>query len=348
MLAVWLIALKTSLVWAEPVEVSVTFPTATKHYQSLLLTGTVESAQDAFLAPLESGVVAKLFVEVGDKVEEGQPLLALDDKLARLGERQALADFKAAEVTLSEAKRLYQEVDELSKRQLAAKTLLAQRMASVTSAEAELSRLQASLDLQREILNRHVLKAPFAGVVYQRAVDVGEWITPATGVLAIVAQQNSRLSVEVPQEYYATLSQFDGPIKVITNSSKQAIVMGHLDRLVAVTNSQTRSFTAHIGLPTETPLLIGMSAQAEIELPETGQTALWLPASTIKQHPDGGVSIFAVENLRAKRVLVKILQQRGEAVLVTNAQANQMYVSTGVDRLRDNAEIKIKNQPPAP
>ena len=326
---------------AAPVDVSVTYPTPTKNYQTLLLTGTVESDQDALLAPLESGLVATLHVEVGDQVEKGQALLTLDNTLALLAERQAIADLKVAEVALADAKRLFQETEALSKQQLAAKTLREQRMSEVASAEAELARQEANLDLQREILNRHVLNAPFAGVIYQRSVDVGEWLTTATGVLSLVSFQNRRLSIQVPQEYYGLLSELNSAIKVLPGSRNQSIVMGKLERMVGVSKSQSRTFTAHVALPSDADLLIGMSAQAEINLPDTEQTVFWLPVSTIKQHPDGGASIFAVINNRAKRILVNIIERRGDAVLVTNAESGQAYVSSGVELITDNTELKI-------
>lgn len=346
-LASWLCAASCFMVQAAPVEVSVGYPVSTKKYQTLLLTGTVETPQDALLAPLESGVVAKLSVEVGDRVEQGQVLLSLDDKLVRLTVRQAEANLTAAQVALKESQRLYQEVETLSRQQLAAKTLLEQRLTNVASAEAEVARLQANLDLQQEILKRHVLIAPFSGVIYQRMVDVGEWITPASGVLALASLQDKRLNIEVPQEYYGLFSQLEGQIKVLPDSRNQSTVMGRLERMVAVSDRQTRSFTAHISLPDDADLLVGMSARAEINLPDTAQTAFWLPATAIKQHPDGGASIFAVVDNRAKRVLINIIQQRGDAVLVTDAQADQAYVTSGVELITDDTELKVNSTSPA-
>lgn len=168
-----------------------------------------------------------------------------------------------------------------------------------------------------------MLNAPFAGVTYQRSIDVGEWITPSTGVLSLVSYQNRRLSIQVPQKYFGLLNQLNSPIKVLPGSRNQSIVMGKLERIVGVSNSQSRTFTAHVALPAEANLLIAMSAQAEINLPDTGQNAFWLPVSTIKQHPDGGASIFAVVNNRAKHILIDIIERRGDSVLVTHAEACQ-------------------------
>ncbi len=67
-----------------PIEVTAAYPVASQKYQSITLSGAVSSANDAFLAPLQAGLVDKLFVEVGDHVQQGQPLLTLDSKLAEL------------------------------------------------------------------------------------------------------------------------------------------------------------------------------------------------------------------------------------------------------------------------
>jgi len=333
---------------AAPIEVSVAYPTATKQYETLILSGTIETAQNALLAPLESGLVASLVVEVGDKVEKGDPLLRLDTRLALLAERQAQANLNAAQVQLDEAERLYAETEALSKQQLAAETLRQERKSGVASAKADMLRLRAALDIQREIVQRHVLQAPFTGIVYERAVDIGEWITPATGVLSLMSLENKRLSIQVPQEYYALFTKMNSPIKVTIDGREALILNGKINRLVAVSNRQTRSFTAHLSLPDNTQILIGSSAKAEINLPGTEHDAFWLPASTIKQHPDGGASVFAVNNNRAERVLVKVMQYRGDKVLVSNAKADQAYVSSGVELLHENAELSVVKEFPRP
>ena len=114
-----------------PIEVTAAYPVASQKYQSITLSGAVSSANDAFLAPLQSGLVDKLFVEVGDKVQQGQPLLTLDSKLAELALQQAEAEVEVGTVAYREAERRLKEVDALSQQQLAAKTLYQQRKAEV-------------------------------------------------------------------------------------------------------------------------------------------------------------------------------------------------------------------------
>ena len=101
-----------------PIEVTAAYPVASQKYQSITLSGSVSSANDAFLAPLQAGLVDKLFVEVGDHVEQGQPLLSLDSKLAELARQQAEAELEVGTVAYNEAERRLKEVDALSQQQL--------------------------------------------------------------------------------------------------------------------------------------------------------------------------------------------------------------------------------------
>lgn len=326
------------------VEVSVAYPVPGQKYQSITLSGAVSSARDALLAPLQAGVVEQLLVEVGDHVTRGQPLLILDSELARLAAQQAEAELAVGNVALNEAERLLNEVDALSQQQLAAKTLFQQREAQVANAKAELARLKATLTLRQEIVARHTLRAPFDGVIYQRDVDVGEWVEPTSAVLGLVSQQNKRLTIEVPQEYYAYFTHLNGAISIHPDTGMHDTITGKLEHLVAASGSQGRSFTAHIALPDTSDLLVGMSAEAEIMLPELENKQVWLPASAIKQHPDGGASVFAINNGKAIRELVAIIRQQGDAVLVAHAREGQLYAISGVSRLFNQASVTISNR----
>ena len=108
--------------------------------------------------------------------------------------------------------------------------------------------------------------------------------------------------------------------------------------------NQGRSFTAHIALPENTDLLVGMSAEAEIMLPQLESKQVWLPTSAIRQHPDGGASVFAINSNKASRVLVNIVRQQGDAVLVANATEGQLYAISGVSRLYNEAAVTVTNR----
>ncbi len=310
--------------------------------QVLSLTGSIEAKQHADLAPLQSGVIAELFVEVGDQVEQGQKLLSLDDKLAQLGLKQAMAQRAAVLAQKHEAERLYKEVIELSKRQLVAETLLGERLSGLEIAKAELGRVDAELAQQEEILARHTLFAPFAGVIAQRHIDVGEWVTQQSPVLTLVEQAGMRLNINIPQEYFKQFANNKDIDVIVTPDVSEAISFdAKLDRLVSVASHSSRTLTGLVNLPDELNLVAGMSARADIQLPMSSQAFVWLPKAAIKQHPDGGTSVFVAEQKRAKRVIVDVVNTEGNQVAVLGADAKHAFIISGVELLKDGDAIRV-------
>jgi len=324
----------SNVIAQNPIQVDVIYPERIEKSQTILLPGTIQAKQHAQLASLESGRVASLVTEVGDVVEEGQVLLSLDDQLAQLQVAGAAAEVKAAELNLQEAKRLYDEVQRLSAQQVVAKTLIAERAALLANAEVELARVKANLSLQQERLKRHNLVAPFAGVIAERNVDVGEWVTPQNAVLTLVAQRDLRLSIEIPQQYHRTLGETHAvEVKVMPDMIGADPIVATLSRLVPVTDTQTRTFTAQIDLPDNATsgLIAGMSANAELTFPDSAQAAIVLPRTAIKQHPDGNSSVFVVVNNRAKRVVTEFSNMPDDQVMIYGQPANQAYIISGVE-----------------
>lgn len=320
--------------------------TAEQHRQTLTLTGTVEAKQNAALAPLQSGVIAALFVEVGDKVVKGQKLLSLDAKLAQLSLAQIKASKTAAQAQKDEAQRLYEEVVKLSKKQLVAETLLAERLSALQIAQAGLGRANAQLKQQQEVLSRHTLYAPFSGVIANRQVDLGEWVTQQTPVYTLVEQNQLRLRVAIPQEYFSQLrgteiSEQKVQVTVTPDFTEGLSFGATLDRLVSVANNTSRTLTGLVYLPDNPNLVAGISAKAVIQLPSDEQTLVWLPKSAIKQHPDGGSSVFTVDGNQAKRLLVKITKQQGQKVAVTGLDVDKPFVVSGVELLKDGDKVKV-------
>ncbi|QOL24821.1 efflux RND transporter periplasmic adaptor subunit [Thalassotalea sp. LPB0316] len=326
-------------------QVDVYLTASGKLQKSLDLTGTIEPKHRSNVAPLQAGVIDALFFEVGDKVEQGQKLLSLDSTLAKLDVEQAKAVMLAKQTQFKEAERLYQEVVALSKRELVAKTLLNERLAQVELAKAALAEAKATLATAKEIAERHTLYAPFAGVISHRHIDIGEWVSQQTTVLRLVAQKDLRLRVAIPQEYYSQLTNAEGiEVVVVPDFNQVQEIPARLNRIVAVADDQSRSIIGLIDLPSDSSLVSGMSAHAMIALPTQDQTIVWLPKTAIKQHPDGGASVFSVENNRVKRRLVSVVSSQAERVAVTGLSAELQVVISGVELLKDNDTVTVNNK----
>jgi pyruvate/2-oxoglutarate dehydrogenase complex dihydrolipoamide acyltransferase (E2) component len=84
-------------------------------------------------------------------------------------------------------------------------------------AAAALGASEASEREQAELLRRHVVPAPFAGVVARRLTDVGEWVSRGTPVIELVATDRVRLDVQAPQERFAAIRE-EAVVQVFADS----------------------------------------------------------------------------------------------------------------------------------
>ncbi|MDN3653312.1 efflux RND transporter periplasmic adaptor subunit [Thalassotalea ponticola] len=341
--AIWSMSLPAT-VHAQPVAVDVVSTKAIDSQKLVSLSGTVEAHQNANLATLQAGVVAEIFVEVGDRVQAGQKLLEIDNTLAQLDLSQAKADVDAALIEVSEAKRQYQESVTLSKQQLVPATQLQERRALIATAESKLARLKAHMDLQQAILQQHTLYAPFNGIISERLIDVGEWVTQQSATFTLVEQNRLRVRVAIPQEYYGLLaSNHNVAVTVLPDFTGAQPIATELDRLVTVSNRNTRALLGYVNLPINSPLLAGMSATVNVQLPTAATAVVWLPKQAVKQHPDGGFSVFAVVDSKAKRYIVDVVQQKQQQMGVVGIPTTHPIVVSAVELLKDGEPVTIND-----
>ena len=122
------------------------------------------------------GLVKEVLVDAGYRVEQGDTLLRLDPAISQQQLAQAKAASREAQAGVIEAKRLVEEAQRLRGENYISATELANREANLALAEAALAAAEANENTRAEELRRHVLPAPFAGVISAKMTEAGEWI----------------------------------------------------------------------------------------------------------------------------------------------------------------------------
>lgn len=136
--------------------------------------GTVEWARRASLGVPVTGVVARVDVVLGDRVESGQALLELDSGRFDAAVDAARARVERLDPDVSEARRELERAEDMYDRTLISEHDLAMVRIALARVEADAAHAQAMLRLAEIDRERRVLRAPFAGVVIERPVEVGE------------------------------------------------------------------------------------------------------------------------------------------------------------------------------
>lgn len=163
------------------------------------LDGVVEAVRQTVVAAQVPGAIVQLDVKVGDRVTAGQVLLRLDARAAEQGTAASEAQVLAARASLDLASK-----DLERQRQLFQKSFISQ--AALERAEAEFRATQAQVNAQlaqagvaRTQGSLHVVRAPFAGVVAEVPVALGDMAMPGRPLLTLYDPAAMRVTAAVPQ-----------------------------------------------------------------------------------------------------------------------------------------------------
>ncbi len=264
-------------------------------HRVLDLTGTVTAMRSARLSVATSGLVAELKVDSGSRVQSGELLLTLDPELAQLQLDSALAEVEQAATALADARRRLAEARKLIPQRSIAESAVRDIEAEVAGDEAALHRAEAQAGYRRGILQRHQLRAPFAGVVSTKLTELGEWIDPGQAVLELVALEDVRLDFPVSEDYLADIHP-DAPLTFSLSANPDQAFSGKVDTIVPITDPGARTFLLRV--LAENPdqrLLPGMSVQARLHL-ATGRSGVVVHRDAILRFPDGRVVVWTVND----------------------------------------------------
>ncbi len=154
---------------------------------AILATGQIEAMQSIELSPDVEGRVVRILVREGSPVAAGTPLFKIDDAELRAQVAQLEADRDLARQSLARTR-------DLLSQKASSQSELERADATMRSTEAQLDRLKVRLA-------RTLVRAPFAGVVGQRFVSLGDYVTSDTRLAALQTVSPQRAAFQVPERY---------------------------------------------------------------------------------------------------------------------------------------------------
>lgn len=163
------------------------------------LDGTIEAVNQGTVAAQTSGRVAAILYDVNDFVPAGAVIVRLHATEQRAGLSQAEAALREASARETEAQTRYQRIADMYERKVVPKAMLDEATATRDAAAARLAAARAALESAQEGVTYTEIRAPYAGIVTKRHVEVGETVHPGTPIMSGLSLQFLRVSVDVPQ-----------------------------------------------------------------------------------------------------------------------------------------------------
>lgn len=305
--------------------------------ETLRSVASVVAVQGVTVSADLPGIVEKIHFESGAKVRRGDLLTELDTSQERAQLAAAESAAKLAGLNLERMKDLHQKG-------VTAQSELDQIQASAEQAEARVGEIRATIERKR-------IRAPFAGVLGLRQVNLGQYLQGGDPVVSLQALDPIYVDFAVPQQEVARLAvghevtaTLEGLTETVSAGSVTAI-----DSVVdpATRNVRVRAKFANAG----EKLRPGMFVEARVAL-GAGKRSVTLPISAVNYAPYGD-SVYVVEEMQGpsgqtylgvRQQVVKLGASRGDQVAVlSGVAAGEQVATSGVFKLRPGAAVLVNN-----
>ena len=321
-----------------PQTVSVTRAGYSEWQPQIEAIGSLRAVKGADLSLEVSGVVESISFNSGDDVEEGALLLKLRtaDDVARLESLQAMAAL--SEITYERDQKQFK--------------MQAVSQATLDTDAANLKNARAQVVQQQAIIDKKVLRAPFAGHLGIRAVDLGQYLGPGTVIVTLQALDPIFVDFFVPQQAVDQV-RLDQAITVHVDAYKGESFAGKIAAINPKVDTGSRNVQVRATLSNpDHKLLPGMYATVEIA---TGspQNYVTLPQTAITYNPYGD-TVYIVDSkgadaegkpqLTARQTFITLGPTRGDQVaILKGVEDGDNVVTAGQIKLHNGSVILIDN-----
>ena len=329
-------------------------------------TGTVRARTSAVISSKVMGYVREVRVAAGDRVREGQLLVALDARDLDAAYRQAgaaeaearsavpeadnavagaQASVNLAQATYKRMKDLFdkdsisnQEFDEATARLKLAQTahrMAVSRRAQLDSKIEQAIQAVASAGVMRSYAQ---LAAPFAGTVTAKTVDPGALAAPGAPLLTIEREGAYRLEATV-EESKLPLIRTGQPVTVALYGIARPIE-GRVSEIVPAIDASSRSFTVKIDLPAFAQLRSGLFGRASFAFGT--RDVLAVPAAAVTERGQLA-SVFIADSGRARSRFVTLGQHAQDSVeVLSGLSPGDQVIFPAPPSLADGAPVEVR------
>jgi membrane fusion protein (multidrug efflux system) len=294
---------------------------------AILATGQIEAMQSIELRPDVEGRLVQILVREGSPVGRGTPLFKIDDAELKAQVAQITAERDLARQSLNRTR-------DLLGQKASSQSELERAEATMRSNEAQLQLLQVRLD-------RTLVRAPFAGVLGQRLVSLGDYVTTDTRLAALQTVSPQRATFQVP-ERYAEQVKVGQQVGFRVASLPGREFTGKVDFVDPVVQLPGRTILVKAQVPNpRRELQSGMFIEARLAT-AVRPSAVVIPEDAIL--PLQGTNfVWVVNNGKATRRQVELgVRTPGFVEVKSGVEKAEQVVVGGQERLAEGAPVQAK------
>jgi len=303
-------------------------------------TGSIAARRVTEIAAGVPGRLVRVFVDVGDSVEEGAPLFQIDPGSYEMALAEARAGLALARAESENAAAEAARVQRLVEQHVVSAQRSDQLRTRATVARARVDQMQARVARARHDLAQTLVRAPYAGSVVERRADEG---TLAGAAPVIVLQEGGALEaiLDVPEAAPVPVRPRD-PVVLYAEGQTDPI-QSRVERVSRRVDPQTRTY--EVRCPVVDPsdgVKAGSYVRAELR-PTRREPHPVIDRSALLTR-DGRSFVLRLEEGRTRRIAVRtgILTARRAEILAGVAPGDRLVLGEAVRRLPDGARVRAE------
>jgi len=322
-----------------PPEIVTTSQVQSETWEAVLTSvGSLAAVQGVTVSAELSGKVVRIAFEPGAKVKAGDLLVQQDTASEEAQLRAAEASVVLARTNLNRLSKL-----------LAEKTIAKSQF---DDTEAQYKQALAQADNIRATIAKKTIRAPFAGRLGVRLVNLGQILNEGDAIVSLQSLDPIFVNFFLPQQQ---LAQIEPGLTVrVTND---ALGAEKIEGKISAINPQVDAATRNVQVQATVSnalerLRPGMYVDVSVVLPQQDHV-LAIPATAVL-YATYGDSVFVVEEHKnsqtgkpgkvLRQQFVRLGEKRGDFVsILSGLKAGETVVSTGVFKLRNKQSVLVDN-----
>ncbi|WP_136634905.1 efflux RND transporter periplasmic adaptor subunit [Pseudooceanicola onchidii] len=306
------------------------------------LTGSLAPVRQLGIPAEVSGRVQRVAKKAGQTAVEGETLIQIDLETLRNQLEQSRATADATRAQLDYAQEQFTRTQSLVDRGVSASSTLDSNEANVRQLRANLAALEKQVSNAERAMEKATITAPFPGVVSERLVDPGAYVSPGTALMTLVDVSSLELEGAVPVNYGPRI-QTGQTVELTVDGFGDQSFSGKIERVAPVAVSGTRMLPIYATIDNPDEVLRGGMFASGLLVLDQVTDAFGVPVDAIREDGDGSF-VLKRDGGRVVRQPVTLGQSwdRGRVVQVTEGLTDgDVIVTAAMPRLQPGMQITV-------
>lgn len=285
-----------------------------------------------------AGAITKIMFNSGEIVKQNDPLVQLDDSIDVEEYQNNLANLKLAQINFERAQKL-----------------ITKNVISRSDFDTALTQLQSAKAVTNKnqiLINKKLIKAPFAGKIGIRTANIGQYVSPGDQLVSLQSLDPMYINFSLPEQYFKSL-HVNEPVLLKIDAYPKQEFQGEITAINSEVNINTRNILVQATVKNDKSLLYpGMYANVEVILPEQ-HNVVTVPQTAIDYNLYGN-SVYIVQEAgkdKDGKPLLKVFRKYvhtgetndNDVAIKGEVKAGDQVVTSGQLKLQDGSPVTINN-----